>query len=175
MENGGITGAFLEDGAATGVNGNQNDNSADNSGAVYVFVRSGELWQQQAYIKASNTGEDDSFGMAVSLSADGNTLAVGTTREDSAATGINGNQNDDSVEQAGAAYVFTRSAGLWQQQAYIKASNNEFEDGFGRAVSLSADGNTLAVGAIDEDSSATGINGDQNNNSTPSSGAVYLY
>ena len=113
--------------------------------------------------------------MAVSLSADGNTLAVGTNREDSAATGINGNQNDDSVEQAGAVYVFTRSAGLWQQQAYIKASNNGFEDGFAGAVSLSADGNTLAVGAIDEDSSATGINGDQNNNSTPSSGAVYLY
>ena len=168
-------GAFLEDGAASGVNGNQNDNSADDSGAVYVFVSSGELWQQQAYIKASNTGEDDSFGMAVSLSADGNTLAVGTNREDSAATGINGNQNDDSVEQAGAAYVFTRSAGLWQQQAYIKASYNGFEDGFAGAVSLSADGNTLAVGAIDEDSSATGISGDQNNNSTPSSGAVYLY
>jgi len=59
--------------AATGINGNQNDNSATNSGAVYVFVRFGELWQLQAYIKANNTGEDDGFGIAVSLSADGNT------------------------------------------------------------------------------------------------------
>ena len=168
-------GASRDDSAVTGINGNQNDNSANDSGAVYVFVRSGELWQQQAYIKASNSGEDDSFGMAVSLSADGNILAVGTTREDSTATGINGNQNDDSVGQAGAVYVFIRSAGLWQQQSYIKASNTGLEDSFGGAVSLSADGNTLAAGAVDEDSSATGINGDQNNNSAPSSGAVYLY
>jgi len=170
-----VVGALLEDGAANGVNGDQNDISANDSGAAYVFVRSGDLWQQQAYIKASNTGEDDSFGMAVSLSADGNTLAVGTTREDSTATGINGNQNDDSIGQAGAVYVFIRSAGLWQQQAYNKASNTGLEDGFGGAVSLSADGNTLAVSAIDEDSAATGINGDQIDNLAPSSGAVYLY
>ena len=170
-----VVGALLEDGAANGVNGDQNDISANDSGAAYVFVRSGDLWQQQAFIKPSNTGEDDAFGMAVSLSADGNTLAVGTTREDSAATGINGDQNDDSVEQAGAVYVFIRSAGLWQQHAYIKASNTGLEDSFGGAVTLSADGNTLAVGAVDEDSSATGINGDQNNKSAPSSGAVYLY
>ena len=58
---------------------------------------------------------------------------------------------------------------------YFKASNTGRFDNFGVAISLSADGDTLAVGAIDEDSSATGINGDQNNNSTPSSGAVYLY
>ena len=108
-------GANVEDSAAIGINNDQNNDLVGQSGAVYVFVRSAGLWQQQAYIKASNTGEDDSFGMAVSLSADGNTLAVGTTREDSAATGINGNQNDDSVEQTGAAYVFTRSAGHWQQ------------------------------------------------------------
>ena len=42
-------------------------------------------------------------------------------------------------------------------------------------LSLSADGNTLAAGAIDEDSASTGINGDQNNNSAPASGSVYLY
>ena len=168
-------GAYLDDSAATGIDGNQNDNSANDSGAVYIFVRSGELWQQQAYIKASNTGEDDGFGMAVSLSADGNTLAVGTTREDSSATGVNGNQNDNSADESGALYVFVRSGELWQQQAYIKASNTEFEDSFGAAVSLSADGNTLAAGAIDEDSSATGVNGDQNNNSVSSSGVVYLF
>ena len=168
-------GAYLDDSAATGINGNQNDNSANDSGAVYVFIRSGELWQQQAYIKAGNTEEEDGFGMAVSLSADGNTLAVGTTREDSSAIGINANQNDNSAEDSGAVYVFVRSGELWQQQAYIKASNTGFEDSFGGAVSLSADGNTLAAGAIDEDSAATGINGDQNNNSVSSSGAVYLY
>ena len=47
---------------ATGVNGNQSDNSATNSGAAYVFVRSGTTWSQQAYLKASNTGARDDFG-----------------------------------------------------------------------------------------------------------------
>ena len=170
-------GALFDQSAATGVNGDQNDDSADDSGAVYVFVRSGEFWQQQAYIKASNTGEDDTFGVAVSLSADGNTLAVGADREDSAATGIDGNQNDNSTFESGALYIFVRSGEFWQQQAYIKASNTGQDDSFGGAVSLSADGDTLAVGARGEGSAATGFNGDQNDNSTPASasGAVYLY
>ena len=46
---------------------------------------------------------------------------------------------------------------------------------FGGAVALSADGNTLAVGARGEDSNATGVNGDQNDNSAQASGAVYVY
>lgn len=57
---------------------------------------------------------------------------------------------------------------------YLKASNTGRFDKFGEAVSLSADGNTLAAGAVDEDSAATGINGDQNNNSAPASRSVYL-
>ena len=169
-------GARLDDSAATGINGDQNDNSANDSGAVYVFVNSGELWQQQAYIKASNTEEDDKFGIAVSLSADGNTLAVGANEEDSAATGINGNQNDNAVYESGAVYVFGRSGELWQQQAYIKANETRQDDSFGGTVSLSADGNTLAIGAAGEDNMATGINGDQNGIfGSAGSGAVYLY
>ena len=55
---------------------------------------------------------------------------------------------------------------------YLKASNSEAGDNFGRAISLSADGNTLAVGAIGEDSA---INGNPSDNSAFDSGAVYLY
>ena len=51
-----VVGASEEDSNATGVNGNQSDNSAVDSGAAYVFVRSGTNWSQQAYLKASNTG-----------------------------------------------------------------------------------------------------------------------
>jgi hypothetical protein len=47
------------------------------SGAVYVFTRAGTAWTQQAYVKASNTGADDWFGLSVALSADGTRLAVG--------------------------------------------------------------------------------------------------
>jgi len=81
----------------------------------------GTLADAIGYVKASNTGMFDSFGEAVSLSADGNTLAVGAPGEDSSAIGINANRNNDLVGQSGAVYVFVRSAGLWQQQAYIKS------------------------------------------------------
>ena len=169
-------GAWLEDSDATGINGDQADNSARDAGAVYVYTRSGTTWTQQAYIKASNTGSGDQFGRAVSLSgADGNTLAVGANREDSWATGINGWQADNRANSAGAVYVFTRSDTTWIQQAYIKASNTGIVDEFGQVVDLSDDGNTLAVGAIGESSNATGINGNQNNNFSPRSGAVYVY
>ena len=167
-------GATREDSSATGINGDQADNSAPVSGAVYVFTRSGSLWEQQAYIKASNTNAFDRFGESVSLSADGNTLAVGAVSKDSSATGINGDQTDDSVFSSGAVYVFTRSGSVWEQQAYIKASNTDADDFFGLQVSLSADGNTLAVGANGEASSATGINGDQNDNAAEDAGAVYV-
>ena len=58
------------------------------AGAVYVFSRSDTTWTQQAYVKASNTDAGDDFGYSVSLSSDGNTLAVGAKHEDSNATGI---------------------------------------------------------------------------------------
>ena len=151
-------GAEMEGSAAAGINGNQADNSADAAGAVYVFARSGGGWSQQAYIKASNPGSNDQFGAALALSADGNTLAVAAQFEDSAATGINGNQADNSMSESGAVYVFTRAGGKWSQQAYVKASNTgEQDDGdtFGYAVALSDDGNTLAVGAPGEDSGRT--------------------
>ena len=164
-------GAYYESSSATGVNGSQNDNSASVSGAVYVFTRSGTTWSQQAYLKASNTGRDDLFGYSVSLSGD--TLAVGARREDSSATGVNGGQSDNSARNGGAVYVFTRSGTTWSQQAYLKASNTDADDSFGRSVSLSGD--TLAVGVYGEDSSATGVNGSQSDNSLSNSGAVYIF
>ena len=164
-------GADGESSSATGVNGSQSDNSARNGGAVYVFTRSGTTWSQQAYLKASNTGASDLFGDSVSLSGD--TLAVGARFEDSSATGVNGGQSDNSARNGGAVYVFTRSGTTWSQQAYLKASNTDADDSFGRSVSLSGD--TLAVGVYGEDSSATGVNGSQSDNSLSNSGAVYIF
>ena len=166
-----VVGAPMEGSQATGVNGNDTDNSANGSGAVYVFIRSGNTWAQQAYIKASNTGAGDEFGSSVAL--DGDTLVVGATSEDSQASGVNGDETDNSVSYSGAVYVFTRSGSTWTQQAYIKASNPGADDYFGSEVAL--DGNTLVVGASGEDSQATGINGDDTDNSAPNSGAVYVF
>jgi cysteine-rich repeat protein len=168
-------GAVGEDSAATGINGNQTDNSATNAGAVYVFARSGTAWSQEAYVKASNTGATDNFGYSVALSGDGSVLAVGAYLEDSAATSTNGSQADNSAPNAGAAYVFARSGATWSQQTYVKAFNTAPSDGFGSCVALSGDGSTLAVGAYQEDSAATGVGGDQSNNNASNSGAVYVY
>ncbi len=212
-------GAPEEDSNATGVNGNQANNSAPGSGAVYVFIRSGSTWSQQAYIKASNTAAGTRFGHSVAISGEtlvvgtsyaeavyifirsgttwsqqaylqasntqdgdmfgqsvaisGDTLAVGATEEASSATGVNGNQADNSAIYSGAAYVFVRSGSAWSQQAYIKASNTEAEDYFGVRVAISGD--TLAVGASEEDSNATGVNGNEANNLAPGSGAAYVF
>ena len=173
-----VVGASSESSNATGVNGNQADNGASAGGAVYVFTRTNGVWSQQAYLKASNTGAIDLFGVSVALSGD--TLVVGAVGEDSNATGVNGNQADNSAPNSGAAYVFTRANGVWGQQAYLKASNTEgntlpnpFGDGFGISVALSGD--TLVVGAYFEDSSATGVNGNQADNSAPDSGAAYVF
>jgi len=168
-------GANQEASNANGIGGNPADNSAGASGAVYVFTRSGSTWSQQAYVKASNTGTNDQFGISVALSGDGNTLAVGAYGEDSNATGIGGTQADNSASASGAVYVFTRSGSTWSQQAYVKASNTETNDQFGRSVALSGDGNTLAVGAFQEDSSATAIGGTQADNAAIQAGAVYVY
>jgi len=177
-------GAPHESGGVSGIDGDASDNSMFGSGAVYVFVREGDRWMQQAYIKASNPGLIDHFGSSVALSGDGRTLVVAAAFESSSATGIDGDQSDDSVPQAGAVYVFTRSGTQWAQRAYIKASNtgragdgDEFGDGdqFGYSLALSANGRTLAVGAIAEDSVARGINGDQADDSVTSAGAVYIF
>lgn len=96
-------GAYGEDSNATGTNGNQADNSALNSGAVYVFTRNGVVWSQEAYVKASNSAAADVFGSSVALSGD--TLAVSAWQEDSNATGINGDQTDNSAGASGAVYI----------------------------------------------------------------------
>ncbi len=164
-----------EDSGATGINGNQRDESAWDSGAVYVFTRSANRWTQQAYLKASNTQVSDKFGFSVALSGDGNTLAVGATLEDSSSRAINGNQADNSAESSGAVYVFARSGGAWSQQAYLKASNADPGDQFGWSVAISGDGNTLAVGAQTEAGVGLGVNADQADNSAADAGAVYVF
>lgn len=223
-----VVGAYFEDSSATGVNGDQANNNAQDSGAAYVFTRAAGVWSQQAYLKASNTRGGSLFGLAVAISGD--TVVAGSVLESSNATGVNGDQSNTSVPGAGAAYVFTRSAGVWTQQAYLKAATTAEGDNFGQSVSVSGDtiiagapqpatmsgparngaayvfarsgnvwspqatltasnanagdgfgrdvagsGETIAVGAEGEDSNATGVNGNQADNSAPESGAVYVF
>lgn len=146
-----------------------------NSGAVFVYTRAGGTWQPQAYLKASNTRTPHRFGNNLSMSSDGNTLVVPSYRDNSAATGFNGNQADTTAADAGAVLVFRRTAGTWVQQAYLKAPNTGTGDRFGGRVALSGDGTTLAVGASTEDGGSNGIGGNQADESRTNAGAVYLY
>jgi hypothetical protein len=170
-------GAPWEASAATGIDGDQSDNSAEGAGAVYVYSRTewGE-WTQQAYVKASNTDPGDNFGWSVELNEDGSILVVGAPEESSSATDIGGDQSDNSTWSAGAVYVYSRGEmNEWTQQEYVKAFNPGISDSFGTTVALSAGGTILAVGAIGEDSAATGVNGDEWDNSADGAGAVYVY
>ncbi len=168
-----VVGAPAEESNATGVNGNQTDNSAIGPGAAYIFVRdSGGVWSQQAYLKASNTDARDGFGVSVSVSGD--TVVVGAFAEASNATGVGGNQAGNSGAGSGAAYVFVRDvSSVWSQQAYLKASNTDAGDIFGISVAVSGD--TVVVGAHGERSSATGVNGNQADNNFFRSGATYVF
>ena len=159
-------GAPDDSSAGIGIDDNQTISPrAASSGAAYVFTRSGDTWSRQAYLKASNTSAGASFGFSIAVSNDGNTLVVGAYLEDSPGFGVNGNQGGiaSNSSNAGAAYVFTRRDGHWSQQAYLKAFNPQANAYFGRAVSISGDGDTVAVGAIGEN--AGGLN----------AGAVYVY
>ncbi len=110
----------------------------ENSGAAYVFTRSGETWTQQAKISASNGAPGDYFGQAVALAGD--TAMIGVQYADGA------------VPTTGAAYVFTRSGDIWTEQPAIIADDGAPDDRFGNSVDLS--GNTALIGARVSDSLA---------------------
>ena len=166
-----VIGAKREASNGTGINGNQLNDSAWGSGAVYIFTRNGTTWSQQAYVKASNAQADDFFGYDIGLSGD--LLVVGAPGEDSNATGVNGDQANNTRSWTGAAYLFRRNAGVWSQEAYLKSSNPEIDDAFGGGVAVS--GNAVLIRASGEDSNATGVNGNQTDNSLVDAGAVYLF
>jgi len=173
--------AMTEGSCTRQINGDQANNDCGNfTGAVYVFTRLASGWAQQAYVKASNTDPGDHFGSSLALLGD--MLAVGAQAEASCATGVNGDQSNNDCgtapisgtdTAAGAAYLFARSGDVWTQRAYVKASNTEPNDRFGKSVALAE--RTLAVGADIEASCATGVNGNQQHNGCPAAGAVYVY
>ena len=178
-DNFGISVSLNTDGNTLAVGASSEAGPSNNligSGAAYVFRSDGSNWSQQAYIKATNASIGDNFGLSLSLNDDGNTLAVSAPFENSSSTGINSVPNNNTTN-TGAVYVFQfNSSGVWTQQAYIKASNPDEEDKFGGSMSLSRDGNTLVVGAINEDGSATGIEGIDNNTiNSDNAGAAYVF
>src|SRR5207245_1135931 len=105
-----------------------------NTGAAYVFVRSGSTWSQQAELTASDGASFDQFGNSVAISD--NTAVVGALTKNSG---------------TGAAYVFVRSGTTWSQEAELSASDGAPFDAFGRSVATS--GSTAVVGALGKNTS----------------------
>jgi hypothetical protein len=185
-----VVGAYGEDSNSTVVCNAPNfaacdNNSASDAGAAYVFERDGSgKWQQKAYLKAPNAEADDLFGYSVAISGD--TIVVGAYQEPSNSTAVCNNLGscsgltDNSATNAGAAYVFERDgSGNWQQKAYLKAPNAEEDDVFGYSVAISGD--TIVVGAYEEDSNSTAVCNNLGScsgltdNSTGNSGAAYVF
>ncbi|GAB4520744.1 MAG: hypothetical protein Tsb0020_39360 [Haliangiales bacterium] len=168
-----VVGAPFEDSAASGVDGDVTDNTLADSGAVFVYRRVGNSWEQQAYLKASNSDADDQFGDAVAI--DGDFIVVGAQLEDSSATGVDGDQASDGSQNSGAAYVFRREGDSWVQDAYLKSLTPDVNDRFGASVAIS--GTTIAISARFEDSTATGVDGDAtiDDPAAAQSGAVYIF
>ncbi len=106
-------------------------------GAVYVFVREGSSWFQQAKLIAADGNPLEYLGYAVALSGDGSTLAAGAP--------------DAGTLGEGSVYIFTRSGSTWQQEEKLTAADGAANDRLGESVSLSGDGNTLLAGASGAD------------------------
>lgn len=144
-----------------------------NAGAVYVFVRNGSSWTQQAYLKTPEDLPNAELGISVGISGD--TIVAGAHREGGPILWPPPPPGAPPTQAyaAGAAHVFVRSGATWSHQARLVASNRGEYDLFGRHVAISE--NIIVVGAPLEDSSATGINGFGFEDTLPDSGAAYIF
>lgn len=119
------------DGDTALVGAPMDDDAGSASGAAYVFTRTGGVWSMQQKLAASDGGAGDQFGASVVVQGD--TAVVGAPFED--AGGMD----------AGAAYTFVRSGGVWTQQAKLTTSDASGGDKFG--VSVALDGEAAVIGA----------------------------
>jgi hypothetical protein len=111
------------------------DAAGTNTGAAYVYTRSGSTWSLQQKIAPSDGGANDGFGVSVGLS--GNTLLVGSYFN----------------AMNGAAYAYTRSGSTWSLQQKITAADGAASDSFGWSVSVDAD--TALIGSFNDDDGFT--------------------
>ncbi len=119
----------------------RDDHSGEDSGSAYVFTRSGSGWSQQAKLVAADGAAGDVFGISVAISGD--TVVIGADLD------------DDDGENSGAAYVFTRSKGKWNQQAKLTAADAAAVDIFGVRVAISGD--TALIAARRDDDEVNGV------------------
>jgi hypothetical protein len=153
--------------------------NGDRNGAVYVFKRNANMWSHQAYLKAPNNSNGDSFGYSVCIDSD--TIVVGAPYEESNKNLVINNPDLSSTNnngyQNGSAYVFKRDNNIWAFEAYLKAPNTSQRDIFGFSVSIFS--NLIVVSAPYEESTSSAIiNGtdlSSTNNDGYRNGAAYVF
>ncbi|MEE9129955.1 MAG: FG-GAP repeat protein [Phycisphaerales bacterium] len=124
-------------------------------GAVYIYVRTGSDWIEQAIFTAPDPVPYNQFGRSVAISADGRTVVIGEVLDDNKA----GNDT-------GAAFVFgyDPKRDQWLQRAKLLVSDAAADDAFGLEVALTPDGVTAVVTAL-------GVENDKG----VSAGAAYVF
>jgi hypothetical protein len=122
------------DGDTAVVGAGGDDDNGSNSGSVYVFVRSGGVWSQQAKLTPGDGAAGDQASWAV---IDGDTIVAGADGD------------ADHGFHTGSAYVYVRSGGVWSEQAKLTASDGAGGDNFGFPPAL--DGDTAVIGAWGDD------------------------
>ncbi len=127
---------FSSDGNTLAVGAHFDDTAGGgNAGSCYILTRSGASWSDQQTLASSTAAASERFGFAVALSEDGNTCAVGLP------------YRGGGTAEEGGVDIFTRSGGTWSHQQRVYASDASWFYSFGWALALSADGNTMVVGA----------------------------
>lgn len=131
----GISSNLSDDGNYLIVGADREDTGSTDSGAAYIFLRSGSSWSQQAKLTPSSAQAYMYFGRYVSISADGSYAAIG-------AYGL-----ADDGTNAGGAFIFVRSGTNWSQQAKLTASDAAANHRFGYTVDINSDGSYVNIGA----------------------------
>ncbi len=156
--------------SARGFGGDEEDRSASQAGAAYLFKRDGSSYRQVEFVKPHNADEDDYFGYALAMAGD--LLVVGAFGEDGGSPGVNG-RDDNTLPTSGAAYVFRLTDGKWEQEAYLKPNVPGSGAEFGRA--LATDGKRIVVGEWHDKNSARGVDPPTHDEDAIYSGAAYVF
>lgn len=135
----GRTLSISSDGTTLLVGAPNEDTGATDTGAAYVYTRSGTTWTQQTTLLATDRQASNFFGFSVALSADGNLAVIGS------------HGGDYGTADGGCGYVFVRTGTSWSNNGKLYAIDREASENLGYSVAVSADGSTIIAGAPYDD------------------------
>jgi hypothetical protein len=136
----GISVSISNDGDTAIVGADLEDGGGDQRGAAYIFTRSGVDWTQTQKLTGSDGADYDAFGYSVAISTDGSTAIVGAYFHD----------HNEAFTYNGSSYIFTRSGEVWTEQQELVTDNLTDGAQFGYAVSISGNGNTVVISAVND-------------------------